>query len=83
MAKFKLFLLSLTNTKENIVSFTPSIISEFYSPDVVKQYENNENILDTQYSSYCYTFNENLSIHSNAQKDLTFKMEKMILKDDE
>lgn len=97
MAKFKLYLLNLTNLNEDMIQFTPSIISEFYSPDVVQKhsqtqessFDNDDNSyyyeksFDNNYNSYCYTFNESLSVHTNAQKELSFKMEKMILKDSE
>jgi hypothetical protein len=82
MAKFKLFLLNLTNTNESNIRFTPSIISEFYSQDVL-QNSNIQTDFSDQYNTYCYSFNESVELHSNAQKTLTFKMEKMILKDNE
>lgn len=82
MAKFKLYLLNLTETNESNIRFTPSMISEFYSPDVIAN-SDVEVSFENQYDTYCYTYGESLSIHINAQKELSFKMEKMILKNDE
>lgn len=82
MAKFRLSLLNLTETNSNRIQFTQSVISEFYSPEAVVRHEPS-NIFEEQYNNYCYTYNESLSIHSNAQKELTFDLEKLILKDDQ
>lgn len=75
MASFILKL--LTPTVSNGFSFLESTISEFYSQE--DEYNNtNENTIENRHRSFCYTFNEKLSLHKNAQKELSFSMLKNI-----
>ena len=75
MAYFKLSLLDFAedSTSKN-ASFLSSTMSEFYSQEEAHQ----KNKI-----SFCYTYNETLNLHTNAQKDLSFSIDRMILKDNE
>ena len=81
MGYFKLSLLDYTlNNTSNAVKFLPSTVSEFYPQMTVEQSKTN---LATAKHSFCYTYGESLSLHSNAQKEFSFSIDKMILKDNE
>ena len=75
MAYFKLSLLDFAedSTLKN-AGFISSTMSEFYS-----QQEAHKNGI----TSFCYTYNENLSLHTNAQKELTFSIDRVVLRDNE
>lgn len=77
MAHFKISLLTPSFTG-NATSFLSTPISEFYTQTDI----NNQtvDINHTQYS-YCHTYDEQFSLHQNAQKELTFKMDRYILLD--
>lgn len=86
MAQFKLFLLTPSSSGDiNSVEFLKTTISEFYS--------NNTQIEDVDFSSistltsnktsYCYSFNEKFSIHTNGQKELNFSMLRKVWLGDE
>lgn len=85
MAYFKLSLLDYTKTTvqdNGLVKFLPSVISEFYSQS--EEYASNkETNLAEHKNSFCYTYDENLSLHTNAQKELTFSINQMVMKDTE
>lgn len=85
MAYFKLSLLDYTKTTvqdNGLVKFLPSVISEFYSQS--EEYASNKEInLASHKNSFCYTYDENLSLHTNAQKELTFSINRMVMKDTE
>lgn len=72
MAKFKLFLLT-PQTKDGGTIYLKTPISEFYSQQT-KNIVNELKNLPEQKNSYCYSFDEKLSLHTNAQKELTFSM---------
>lgn len=96
MAYFKIYLLTTdTNTDRGTTSFLQTPISEFYSQNQTfnsrQQYlinnnnqwvENNQFAISNQLNTYCFTFNEKLSIHTNGQKDLSFSMTKNVWLDD-
>lgn len=78
MAKFKLHFLSFIseanispNAQTNTTKFLKTTISEFY-PQTEKRAD-----------TFCWSYNEKISLHKNSQKELTFSMDKMILKGDE
>ena len=77
MAHFKISLLT-PSFMGNATSFLSTPISEFYTQTDI----NNQtvDINHTQYS-YCHTYDEQFSLHQNAQKELTFKMDRYILLD--
>lgn len=85
MAYFKLSLLDYTKTTvqdNGLVKFLPSVISEFYSQS--EEYASNKKTnLAEHKNSFCYTYDENLSLHTNAQKELTFSINRMVMKDTE
>ena len=76
MAQFQLYLLTYTinDSGKRIVLKTP--ISEFYNQEDV--YLTNQNRFENKIHSFCYSFDEKLSIHTNSQKELTFSMVKNI-----
>jgi len=90
MAYFKLSLLTKAYDQDNLNKYIKNVISEFYSNNVnqdLLQYEkenNTKNLKDNLTNIYTktYTYNEKLNIHQQAQKDLTFSLDKMILDDD-
>ena len=77
MAHFKISLLTPSFTG-NATSFLSTPISEFYTQTDVNN--KTADINNTQYS-YCHTYDEQFSLHQNAQKELTFKMDRYILLD--
>lgn len=75
MAKFKISLLS-TQPDNSTDNFIPSVLSNFTSQILEKESK-------TYSTSSCYTYDEKLSLHQNAQKELTFSMDRMLLQHDE
>ena len=73
MAKFKISLLASVNNN-NTSSFVKTILTDFTQTI-------DQNI--TRNNRYNYTYDENFSIHQNAQKELTFKMDRKILQSNE
>lgn len=81
MAHFKINLLTpQINTDTQNVLFLETTISEFYKQADLSV---NQNSLRDKKYSYCYTFNEKLSLHINGQKELTFSMSQNIWLDNE
>ena len=86
MAKFQIKMLtSRIDNDLNTVSYIETPITEFYSQSDI--YENQQdaakNILLNQLNTYCYTFNEKVSFHTNGQKELQFSMLRNIWLDNE
>ena len=91
MAYFKLSLLSKAYDESDKNRYIENTISEFYSNDTreeLLQYKVENNLhyplpdtLDNVYTK-TYTYNEKLSTHQQAQKELTFSLDKMIIEDD-
>lgn len=76
MAYFKLSLLDfMEDGDERNAKFLSSTMSEFYSQQ--------ESHNDPSKITFCYTYNESLNLHTNAQKELSFSIDRMILKDNE
>ena len=86
MAKFKISLITSINGNKDISNifdqstFIPTVISNYNSQ---VQYTNHELARANSKSSFSYTYEEKLSIHQNAQKELTFKMDRKLLLHDE
>ena len=86
MAKFKISLITSINGDKNINStkdqstFIPTVISNYNSQ---VQYTNHELARANSKNSFSYTYEEKLSIHQNAQKELTFKIDRKLLLHDE
>ena len=85
MAYFKLMLLKPIHQKRDDINidskYLINTISEFYSQET--EYNNfKENLLNSKFS-FCYTYNEKLSIHKHHQKELTFSLDQMILYNDQ
>lgn len=82
MAKFKIqFLVLHSNTTNSSLHYLAQTISEFnnfYASDANDPYAFSLN----QKNTFCYTYNEKLSLHKNAQKDFTFSMDRYIFRDD-
>lgn len=72
MAHFKLYLLTpaAKNSFDGSFRFLKTIISEFYSQTLESQKE----ISFSKTNTFCYSFNEKLSIHTNGQKEFSFSM---------
>ena len=70
MAKFKISLLTPTSLNKSS-SFLKAILGDYTTP------------YQTSNKNVCYTYNEKFSIHQNAQKELTFSMDRNILNNDE
>lgn len=83
MAYFKLSLLFLGDNQyvNNAIEYLPSVISEFYSQTEEREsrLQQLENWTTPQKNTFCFTYNEQFSIHSNSRKDLTFSMDRMVL----
>ena len=84
MAQFKIELLTPTVESMDVsnyfgrrTQFLQDTISEFYSQQEEYAYEG-EGFNSTTNRTFCYTFNEKFSKHTNAQKDLSFSMLKNI-----
>ena len=88
MAKFKLYLLTFQNNinEKNQLSnkYLANLISEFTSQVSTKTIsgDNREHFIYNTNNSFCYTYDEQLSLHQNSQKELTFKMDFRVYRDD-
>ena len=86
MAKFKISLITSINGNKDISNlsdqstFIPTVISNYNSQ---VQYTNHKLARANSKNSFSYTYEEKLSIHQNAQKELTFKMDRKLLLHDE
>lgn len=80
MAYFKLSL--LTSQFENNQSILlQDVISEFNTQENVYNSKQAENSFTNRKYSYCYSYDEKLSLTQNAQKALTFNLDKFIIKE--
>lgn len=88
MAKFKLYLLTFQNdiNEKNQLSnkYLANLISEFTSQVSTKAIsgDTREHFIYNTNNSFCYTYDEQLSLHQNSQKELTFKMDFRVYRDD-
>ena len=88
MANFKLYLLTLKNNEHEIFSdrYLASLISEFHSQIDTKMLartnDKREHLIYNTNNTFCYTYDEQLSLHQNSQKELTFKMDFKVYRDD-
>ena len=88
MAKFKLYLLTFQNdiNEKNQLSnkYLANLISEFTSQVSAKRIsgDTREHFIYNTNNSFCYTYDEQLSLHQNSQKELTFKMDFRVYRDD-
>lgn len=89
MSYFKLELLNLAESPIDILSsaadsqrvyYLANTISEFYSP---AQKDNGNYSVKSQTNTYCYSYDESLSLHTNGQKELTFKLNDQIIYQDQ
>ena len=89
MSYFKLELLNLAESSVDILSsaadsqrvyYLANTISEFYSP-VPKA--DNIYYVKPQTNTYCYSYDESISLHTNGQKELTFKLNDQIIYQDQ
>ena len=89
MSYFKLELLNLAESPIDIlgsaadsqrVYYLANTISEFYSP--AKKASGNYSV-KSQTNTYCYSYDESLSLHTNGQKELTFKLNDQIIYQDQ
>lgn len=89
MAQFKLNLLtSIINSTGDVVKYLETPISEFYDQLEVAQSKQKYNLdsrngWSNRKHVYCYTFDENVSFHTNGQKELSFSMLRDIWLDNE
>ena len=82
MAKFKLYLLTTNNNvneDNNQITYIKTLISSF--TDQESLYDNNKTADSTGdlRENFCYTQNEKISKHRNAQQDLSFDMARYII----
>lgn len=73
MAYFKL---SLLTPKFGEKKYSSQVFSEFYSQEDLFNY-NKEVLKKKKFitkNTFCYSYDESISLHSNGQKDLSFKM---------
>lgn len=77
---FIIKLLTPTSSNSKRISFLETTISEFYSQE--EAYSINQNNFLNRKETYCYTFNEHFSMHTNGQKELSFSMLRNIWLDD-
>lgn len=88
MAKFKLYLLTFQNdineTNQLSNKYLANLISEFTSQVSTKTIggDTREHFIYNTNNSFCYTYDEQLSLHQNSQKELTFKMDFRVYRDD-
>lgn len=54
---------------------------EFLNGQSYSLINNQTNDLENQKNSFCYTYNENFRIEQNAQKTLTFNMDRFVMRD--
>ena len=80
MAKYKISLITAVSDN-NSSSFLATTLSKFESQVVYDTHKLTAHRNDKQ--SFCYTYDEKYSQHQNAQKELTFKMDRKILMHDE
>ena len=80
MAYFKLSLLT-PRYKNNDIFFLKDVITEWDSP--IRTYENTLLSESPLINTHSLTYNEKFSKHRNGQKDLTFSMNQMIIRQDE
>ena len=89
MSYFKLELLNLAESSVDILSsaadsqrvyYLANTISEFYSP-IPKA--DNIYYVKPQTNTYCYSYDESISLHTNGQKELTFKLNDQIIYQDQ
>ena len=75
MAYFKLYLLTpaVDNTHYGVSHFLKTIISEFY-PQEKKINNSPSETITSQRNTFCFSFNEKISLHKNGQKDFSFSM---------
>lgn len=86
MAQFKLSLMSFVNnmknkdnTRSSGVLYTIDTMSDFHTQPTEQPTES-ENILESNSKvTKTYTYNEKLSLHQNAQKELTFNMDAKLI----
>ena len=77
MAKFQIKLLTSRISSLDNATFLEAPMTEFYNQMDV--YENRmQGSFQSQQNTYCYTFNEKVSFHTNGQKELQFSMLKNI-----
>jgi len=80
MAKFILKYLNIHSSSTiNELKFLSQTISEFQS--INNNTTSNGIRLETG-NSFCYSYDEKLTLHKNAQKELSFKMNRYIIRDD-
>ena len=91
MSYFKLELLNLAESSVDILSsaadsqrvyYLANTISEFYSP-IQGAKTNSTYSVNSQTNTYCYSYDESLSLHTNGQKELTFKLNDQIIYQDQ
>lgn len=91
MSYFKLELLNLAESPIDILSsaadsqrvyYLANTISEFYSP-AQKAKASGTYSVESQTNTYCYSYDESLSLHTNGQKELTFKLNDQIIYQDQ
>ena len=91
MSYFKLELLNLAESSVDILSsaadsqrvyYLANTISEFYSP-AQKAKDSGIYSVKSQTNTYCYSYDESLSLHTNGQKELTFKLNDQIIYQDQ
>ena len=91
MSYFKLELLNLAESPIDILSsaadsqrvyYLANTISEFYSP-AQKAKDSGNYSVKSQTNTYCYSYDESLSLHANGQKELTFKLNDQIIYQDQ
>lgn len=78
MAQFKLYLINFIEAL-NTPRFFAQPISEYNSEKI---YGEKDNFVVNKENNFCYTYGETLAIHKNAQKELTFSMDKFITRED-
>lgn len=83
MAKFKLYLLTFQdhiNSSNNGLSnkYFANLISDF----TLQQQQIADKTIHHLQDNFCYTYDEQLSLHQNSQKELTFKMDFQIYRED-
>ena len=76
MNRFKISLLTIQHkTGSNASKFISNTISEFYDQTMNADFP-------MEYTSFAYTYDEKFSIHTNAQKELSFKMDRYVTRSD-
>lgn len=76
MNRFKISLLTIQHeTGSNASKFILNTISEFYDQMMNADFP-------MEYTTFAYTYDEKFSIHTNAQKELSFKMDRYVTRSD-